>query len=159
MKFKQYQFLRQEAIKRLKAKEIRSAYEKISLPIDIAKTLDPIMLAYIGDAVYSMYVRVELCSISISKVQILHALVTDFINAKAQATSFSTISNLLNESEALIARRARNSHVNVPKSSSVQEYRASTAFEAILGFLYITKQKERLNTFMDTAFSITLETL
>ena len=58
--------------------------------------------------------------------------------------------------EQAIARRARNSNVNVPKSSSVQEYRSSTAFEAVLGFLYETRQDERLQDVMKQAFSITL---
>ena len=66
------------------------------------------------------------------------------------------IENTFTEDEQAIARRARNSNVNVPKSSTVQEYRSSTAFEAVLGFLYETRQEERLQDILGQAFSITL---
>ena len=69
------------------------------------------------------------------------------------------IESMLTEDEQIIARRARNSNVNVPKSSSVREYRNSTAFEAVLGFLYETGQQDRLNELMKEAYSITLRGL
>ena len=73
--------------------------------------------------------------------------------------SIGTIRTILTEDEHTIARRARNSNVNVPKSSSVREYRNSTAFEAVLGFLYETGQQDRLNELMKEAYSITLRGL
>ena len=66
------------------------------------------------------------------------------------------IEDAFTEEEQAIARRARNSNVNVPKSSTVQEYRSSTAFEAVLGFLYETRQEDRLQHILGQAFSITL---
>jgi len=114
------------------------------------------MLAYIGDAVYSMYVRERVVQMNITKVQVLHTIVTEFICAKSQAKALLEIEDTFTEQEQAIARRARNSNVNVPKSSSVQEYRSSTAFEAVLGFLYETRQDERLQDVMKQAFSITL---
>ena len=153
MKFKQFQFLKQEAIKKLILLDTehssfvpKSASEVISS--------DAVMLAYIGDAVYSMYIRQR-----ISKVQVLHTLVTEFICAKSQSKAFEQLESILTEDEQTIARRARNSNVNVPKSSSVREYRNSTAFEAVLGFLYESGQQDRLNELMQEAYSITLRGL
>ena len=114
------------------------------------------MLAYIGDAMYSMYVRERVIQMGIPKVQVLHTVVTEFICAKSQAKALLALEDSFTENEQAIAKRGRNSNVNVPKSSTVQEYRSSTAFEAILGFLYETRQMERLESIMDKAFSLTL---
>ena len=146
VKFKQFQFLKNEAIKKLTALE-QEPLRLRKRTIEECLSADAVMLAYIGDAVYSMYVRERVVQMNITKVQVLHTIVTEFICAK---------SHTFTEQEQAIARRARNSNVNVPKSSSVQEYRSSTAFEAVLGFLYETRQDERLQHIMGQAFSITL---
>ena len=70
---------------------------------------DAVMLAYIGDAVYSMYIRQRVVEMSISKVQVLHTLVTEFICAKSQSKAFEQLESILTEDEQTIARRARNS--------------------------------------------------
>ena len=70
----------------------------------------------------------------------------------SQAKVLLAIEDTFTEQEQAIARRARNSNVNVPKSSTVQEYRSSTAFEAVLGFLYETRQDERLQHIMGKPF-------
>jgi len=121
--------------------------------------INGIALAFEGDAVYSMYIRQRVVEMSISKVQVLHTLVTEFICAKSQSKAFEQLESILTEDEQTIARRARNSNVNVPKSSSVREYRNSTAFEAVLGFLYESGQQDRLNELMQEAYSITLRGL
>ena len=158
MKFKQFQFLKQEAIKKLQA--LDEAHQPFE-PKPIANMLssDAVMLAYIGDAVYTMYIRQRIVEMSISKVQVLHTLVTEFVCAKAQSKVLDRIEDTFTEQETAIARRARNSNVNVPKSASVREYRNSTAFEAVLGFLYETGQNERLYELLRTAYSITLRGL
>ena len=153
VKFKQFQFLKNEAIKKLTALE-QEPLRLRNRTIEECLSADAVMLAYIGDAVYSMYVRERVVQMNITKVQVLHTIVTEFICAKAQV--LFEIEDTFTEQEQAIARRARNSNVNVPKSSSVQEYRSSTAFEAVLGFLYETRQDERLQHIMGQAFSITL---
>ena len=155
MKFKQFQFLKQEAIKKLILLDTED-HSFVSKPASEVLASDAVMLAYIGDAVYSMYIRQRVVEMSISKVQVLHTLVTEFICAKSQSKVLDQLESVLTENEQIIARRARNSNVNVPKSSTVQEYRSSTAFEAVLGFLYETRQDERLQHIMGQAFSITL---
>lgn len=121
--------------------------------------MDAVMLAYIGDAVYSLYVREQVLQGGIYKVQVLHTIVTACICAKAQSQALQYIASILTDEEQAVARRARNSHVNVPKSASVQEYRSSTAFEAVLGFLYKTNQQDRLRHLMDLSFTFTMEQL
>lgn len=155
VKFKQFQFLKNEAIKKLTALE-QEPLRLRKRTIEECLSTDAVMLAYIGDAVYSMYVRERVVQMNITKVQVLHTIVTEFICAKSQSKVLLEIEDTFTEQEQAIARRARNSNVNVPKSSSVQEYRSSTAFEAVLGFLYETRQDERLQDVMKQAFSITL---
>ena len=158
MKFKQFQFLKQEAIKKLILLDTED-HSFVSKPASEVLASDAVMLAYIGDAVYSMYIRQRVVEMSISKVQVLHTLVTEFICAKSQSKVLDQLESMLTEDEQTIARRARNSNVNVPKSSSVREYRNSTAFEAVLGFLYETGQQDRLNELMKEAYSVTLRGL
>ena len=153
MKFKQFQFLKQEAIKKLILLDKENHSFKSQSASEVLAS-DAVMLAYIGDAVYSMYIRQR-----VTKVQVLHTLVTEFICAKSQSKVLEQLDSLFTEEEQIIARRARNSNVNVPKSSSVREYRNSTAFEAVLGFLYETGRQARLNELMKEAYSITLKGL
>ena len=117
---------------------------------------DSLMLAYIGDGVYTLFIRNRVVETGITKTQILHDVVTSFINAKAQAKVLQALEPTLTEEELLVAKRARNSNVHVPKSASVQEYRMSTAFEALLGYTYRKGDEERLTTLMEFAFAETL---
>ena len=155
MKFKQFQFLKNQALQKLR--ELDGTDTVVSVPQSIEETLqeDVLTLAYLGDAVYSLYIRKRVTAIN--RVQVLHTLVTAFINAKAQAAALQVIEDDLTEEEASIIRRGRNANVNVPKSASVQEYRWSTAFESLLGFLHVTGQDQRLQDLMDQAYSYTLE--
>lgn len=154
MKFKRYQFLKSTAIEKLKK---RNLHEGVAL----SQAEDSLMLAYIGDAVFSLFVRGHMCSLGITKVQVIHTLVTECICAKMQSKALYYLEDekFLTDEELQIAKRARNSNVNVPKSATVQEYRNSTAFEALIGYLYSTKQEERLTEIMEAAFSFMIENL
>ncbi len=153
MNFKRYQFLRDRALEKLRAQDL--SRPMVATP-DIVQGEDSLMLAYIGDALYSLFVRQRLIGTGIDKVRVLHALVTEFICAKAQAAAILALEPRLTDEELAVAKRARNSHVNVPKSATVQEYRASTAFEALLGYLSRTGQEARLQELMMAAFEVTL---
>lgn len=153
MNFKRYQFLRDRALEKLRAQDL--SRPMVATP-DIVQGEDSLMLAYIGDALYSLFVRQRLIGTGIDKVRVLHALVTEFICAKAQAAALLALEPRLTDEELAVAKRARNSHVNVPKSATVQEYRASTAFEALLGYLSRTGQEVRLQELMMAAFEVTL---
>ena len=107
-----------------------------------------------------MYIRQRVVEMSISKVQVLHTLVTEFICAKSQSKVLDRNRIMLTQRmNKIIARQARNSNVNVPKSSSVREYRNSTAFEAVMVSYMKQVQQDRLNELMKEAYSITLRGL
>ena len=146
-------------------KQLRSiTIDKLKFAVKVASTgegplEDSLMLAYIGDGVYTLFIRNRVVETGITKTQILHDVVTSFINAKAQARVLQALEPTLTEEELLVAKRARNSNVHVPKSASVQEYRMSTAFEALLGYTYRKGDTERLNALMQFAFDETLSRL
>ncbi len=117
------------------------------------RLIHPVELAYIGDAVFSLYVRMRLLPVS-SHVQVLHDLASRMVSAVMQAKAMDDLegTGTLTEEEAQIARRGRNTKSTVPKSASVREYRQGTAFEALMGYLYLTDRKERLQDLMDQSF-------
>ena len=111
-----------------------------------ANNLSPIVLAFIGDAVYSLYVRERLVFSSDLKTGKLSEKTVESVKATSQAKFFKDIENLLTEEELALYKRARNAKKPTKsKSASVSEYNSSTGFEALLGFLYITGNIERLN--------------
>lgn len=115
------------------------------------RLLHPVELAYIGDAVFSLYVRQRLLPVS-SHVQVLHDLASKMVSAVMQAKAMDALEKDLSEEEQQIARRGRNTKSSVPKSATVREYRQGTAFEALVGYLYLKEQKERLLEIMDRSF-------
>ncbi len=120
-------------------------------PVQDPKQVHPVELAYIGDAVFSLYVRRRLLPVS-SHVQVLHDLAARMVSAVMQARAMDALEGELTEEESWIARRGRNTKSTVPKSASVREYRQGTAFEALMGYLYLMDQKERLHQLMDRSF-------
>ncbi len=111
-----------------------------------AKNLNPIVLAFVGDAVYSLFVRERLTFTSDSKTGELNAKATAEVNAVAQAEFLKNIMPLLDEDELSIFKRARNAKKPTKaKHASVAEYNIATGFEAILGYLYLIGQNDRLN--------------
>ena len=110
-----------------------------------AKMLSPLVWAYVGDSVYEMFIRTNLINNSNAKPHKLHIESIKFVKAKAQAETLKKISNFLTEEEKDIVRRGRNTeNHHVAKNSNVADYSKSTAFEALIGYLYLTFQDERL---------------
>lgn len=107
--------------------------------------LPPITLAYLGDSVYEVYVRNRLLERGFVKVNDLHKQAVSYVRARAQAQALEMLRPTLSEEEADVVRRGRNakSH-SAPKSSDAAEYAASTAFETLIGFLYLAGRHERL---------------
>lgn len=113
---------------------------------DKATNLSPVVLAFVGDAVYSLFVRERLTFYSDCKTGELNKLAVKEVNASAQALLFKEIEPLLTEEELIVFKRGRNAKKSTrSKSATVMEYNISTGFEAVLGFLYLTGNKERLN--------------
>lgn len=112
-------------------------------------SMDALTLAYIGDACWSFFIRKALIDTGIYNVQILNSLASEIVSARWQSRILFEIRELLNERELKVAKRARNTSSHVPKSATVEEYRESTAFEALLGYLYLSGQKQRLDFILE----------
>lgn len=108
-------------------------------------------LAYIGDAVYEVYVREHLLHKGLTKVNALHKEAKKYVSAKAQAEIVNALmaSDHLTETELAVFKRGRNakSHTSA-KNTDVLTYRVSTGFEALLGYLHVSQQVERLTELM-----------
>jgi ribonuclease-3 family protein len=124
------------------------------------KQMKSLALAYMGDAVYELYVRNHLLEKGTVKPQHLHQTAVKFVSAVSQAKVVKhwQEENTLTEEEEGVLRRGRNAKSgSVPKSTDVQTYRYSTAFEAVIGFLYLSGQIERLEQLITKAIEIVEE--
>ncbi|TWT09781.1 Mini-ribonuclease 3 [Streptococcus sp. sy004] len=111
------------------------------------KLINGIALAFDGDAIYSMYVRRHLIFQGLTKPQHLHHIATRYVSAKAQAMLVNQLleQELLTEEEMLIYKRGRNANSHTKaKNTDVVTYRMSTGFEALLGYLHLTNQIDRM---------------
>ena len=112
--------------------------------------MSPLTWAYIGDAVYELYIRNKLINETNLKPHKLHIEAIKYVKAKSQAEKLNEIYETLTDDEKDIVRRGRNTqNHHLPKNSNVQEYMYSTAFEALIGYLYLTKQNTRLEEIFD----------
>ncbi len=114
--------------------------------IDI-NLINGIALAFEGDAVYSMYIRRHLIFQGLTKPNQLHRQATHYVSAKAQASLISQLleEKLLTEKEEDIYKRGRNANSHTKaKNTDIITYRMSTGFEAIMGYLHMTGQVNRL---------------
>ena len=114
------------------------------------RMLSPLVWAYIGDSVYEIFIRNNLINNSNAKPHKLHIETVKFVKAKAQVQTLNKIYDDLTDEEKDIVRRGRNvQNHHVPKNVDVAEYAYATAFEALLGFLYLSKQDERLKELLN----------
>ncbi len=116
--------------------------------------LAPLVLAYIGDSVYEVYVRTRIVSEhSDMPAGKLHKESIKHVSAKAQANSILSIESILDEDELAIYKRGRNAKSStVPKNADITQYRQATGFEALVGYLYLSGRKERLSVIMKAAY-------
>ena len=118
--------------------------------IESAKMLSPLVWAYVWDSVYELFVRTHLTNNSNAKPHKLHIESIKYVKAQAQAELLKKISDNLTEEEKDIVRRGRNvQNHHVAKNSDVEEYAQSTAFESLIGYLYLTKQDDRLKEILN----------
>ena len=118
--------------------------------INEAKLLSPLVWAYVGDSVYELFVRTKLTNKSNAKPHKLHIESIKYVKAKAQADILKRIQENLTEDEKDIVRRGRNTeNHHVAKNANVADYSQSTGFEALIGYLYLTKQDERLEEILN----------
>ena len=110
----------------------------------------PLLLAYVGDAVYEMFVRTHLVKQGNLPVNELHRLAKGFVSAKAQSDAVSRLESELTDEEVRIYKRGRNAKsATVPKNADVGDYRRATGIEALIGFLYLKGEFDRLYEIME----------
>ena len=129
---------------RHKGEKMEELIERKREEIDV-NMMSPLIWAYIGDCVYELYVRQELINKTNLKPHKLHIEAIKYVKASKQAEILQKIFDKLTDEEKDIVRRGRNTeNHHLPKNASVQEYMYSTAFEALIGYLYLTKKDKRL---------------
>ena len=117
------------------------------------KTLSPLVLAHVGDAYFSLYVRTRLLQIT-HNITRLHDLSAQIVSAPAQANTYHAIENFLTDDERDIFRRGRNANVHtIPHSADRATYQTATALEALFGWLYLKGERARINEL----FSVMME--
>ena len=120
--------------------------------------MSPLVWAYIGDAVYEEYIRNYLVTSTKYKPHKLHREATKFVKASAQAGILKLLEKNLTEEEIEIVRRARNTkNHHLPKNANVQDYMYATAFEGLVGYLYLTKNQKRLEEVLKMSLKCALE--
>jgi len=130
---------------------------KIGKKLDTARVrmLNPLVLAYVGDTVYDLFVRTFLIHRYDMSVHQLHLKSISYVRAGSQAEILDSISDLLTEEENYIVKRGRNARSGtIPKNADIAEYHRATGFEALLGYLFLTGQEDRLFQVMDYIFEI-----
>lgn len=115
---------------------------------------NPLVLAYIGDSLYDVYVRSRIIAehggLNANK---MHIMSTKFVKAHGQSEAVSVIMDRLDENELAAYKRGRNAKsYTVPKNADVGEYRRATGFEALMGWLYISGREDRMNELMEISF-------
>jgi ribonuclease-3 family protein len=117
-----------------------------------ARQFNPVVLAFLGDAVYSLYVRNRLVTSGEGKPAEFQRAAANLVSARGQSTFLDRVLPLLTEEEADIFRRGKNAKkATKSKSASSLEYNRSTGFEAVLGFLYLIGEEGRIVELLDIA--------
>ena len=128
------------------------------LKSDEIRLMQPAVLAFVGDAVFNLFIRERLVRKKRGTSHTLHVEATRYVKASSQSRIANRFAGNFNEEEAYIFRRGRNVKSNtVPKNADLRDYHYATALEAVMGFLYLTGQHERLNFMMEQA-AIIIET-
>lgn len=119
-------------------------------------TMSPLVLAYIGDTIYESYIREYLIRKNINKkVNDLHKSAVKYVKAKAQATIMHELESELTEEELRIYKRGRNQKSHTyPKNADIIDYKHATGFEALVGYLHLGNEKERLDYIISKGINI-----
>ena len=118
-----------------------------------AATLPPLLLAYLGDAVYELRVREHLLAQGLARPDALHGAAVGYVNAERQSRLYAEIEALLTPEEREIFRHGRNARSgHQPPHTSVGAYRRATGVEALIGYLYLCRREDRLNQIFAVLF-------
>lgn len=119
------------------------------------KQLSPLVLAFVGDSVFDLFIRSRLAMKKNESPHKMHIRATSYVKAEAQGKIALFLYDMLDDEEKKIFKRGRNSNpATVPKNADMIDYRHATAFETVLGYLYLTGNYERLNRLMNIAAEI-----
>lgn len=119
------------------------------------KLTNPLVLAFLGDATYAHCVRYHLIARGVAKPHQLHKEANRYVSAKAQANILLSLMPSLTEEEVGVVKRGRNAKSgSTAKNADIIDYRHATAFEALIGYLYLNGQEERIAEIMHQAFAI-----
>jgi ribonuclease-3 family protein len=133
-------------------KSIEKNYFSVEIP---PSQLSPLSLAYIGDAVYEMYIRSYImkdCNMPVAK---LHKAATRFVSATSQAEIVKNISDEFTDEEMSVYKRGRNAHsYTSAKNADIVDYRMATGLEALIGYLYIKKETGRLEEIIEMCIDV-----
>lgn len=113
------------------------------------KEVSSLALAYLGDAVLEIYIRDYVIRMGKTKIDQLHRSAVKFVNAKAQSKVYDSIQSLLKDDEMIILRKGRNAKKNIPKNVEMVDYRKSTGVEALLGYLFLKGDNDRIKELVD----------
>ncbi len=112
--------------------------------------MSPLVWAYVGDSVYELFIRTHLVETTKLKPHKLHIEAIKHVKAKAQAEILESLQDMLTEKEKEIVRRTRNTeNHHLPKNADPTDYMYATAFEGLIGYLYLSDQKERLDEILN----------
>ena len=118
--------------------------------VEEVNTMSPLTWAYIGDCVFEMNVRMFFINTTRLKPHAMHLEVIKHVKAEAQANLLKNISGELTADEKDIVRRGRNAqNHHIPKNATLDDYSHATAYEALIGYLYLTKQDARLKEILE----------
>ena len=112
--------------------------------------INVLSLAYLGDSIYKMFIREHLLEKGIAKVNELQKEAINYVSARKQSVYLISMieENFFTEDELKIIKRARNHKSHASKTTDIRTYKNSTGLEALIGYLYLTKQNERMNEIM-----------
>ncbi len=122
------------------------------------KELSPLVLAYIGDAVYELLARTRVIAAGNAPVNKMNASARSIVNAKRQCEAYFKIKDMLTDEEAAVFRRGRNANSYThPKNMDINDYRHASGLEALFGYLYLSGKNERITELFEAVYPLKSE--
>ncbi|MBO4592255.1 MAG: ribonuclease III [Eubacterium sp.] len=122
-------------------------------PHEVSSKYSPLALAYIGDSIYDLYIKTFFVLGSNMQPEKYHKKVSSIVSANSQSDFIDFYMEQLTEEEQAVYRRARNSSPHTKaKNATLENYLKATGFEAVLGYLYLSGQDERLSIIISAVF-------
>ena len=149
MKFQQYQNLKKNLFPFNEQNVLNDRYKKEDIN---PRQLNPLVLAYVGDAYYHLHIRTRLLNFEQAHVHLLNDFSMQIVSATFQVQAYEAIKDELTETESYIFKRGKNAKSHAPRVASVHDYHISTGFEAILGYLYLNNEQNRLDFLCERSF-------